>query len=375
MTPKSTPGEAQYKRPDASMSLLINIMDHSLDEGYAEATARRAVRGEEGVISRAPGARLLVAVGVGLIAVVVTMAAMQVRAAAPQAEKERRDLINRIHTRETDADVLQKEVEALRDRLDALQDKNLSPDELKRVQQLAMSTGAEAVEGPGVKVVVDDAEQADAKDGANKDPRQQAESLANGRVLDRDLQRVVNGLWAAGAEAIGINGQRLTALSAIRAAGASILVDNRPLSPPYTVLAIGDAKKMQVDFQDGPDGRYLHALGERYGIRATIGTQKKIKLPAAIGITLRVAQPEGSTPQGGSTPSPGPGPSPGAGPGTVSPSAGGTPSPGATRTASAPTRTPSPAKTGKTTPGAGTGSPSNKAAARDPAPAHEEGQA
>ncbi|CAM5647734.1 membrane protein [Streptomyces purpurascens] len=53
------------------------------------------------------------------------------------------------------------------------------------------------------------------------------------------MQRVVNGLWESGAEAVSINGQRLTALSAMRAAGDAILVDNKPLVPPYTVLAVG----------------------------------------------------------------------------------------------------------------------------------------
>ena len=38
-------------------------------------------------------------------------------------------------------------------------------------------------------------------------------------VLDTDLQRLVNGLWAAGAEAIAINGHRLTNLTAIRHGG------------------------------------------------------------------------------------------------------------------------------------------------------------
>lgn len=383
MTPKSTPGEGsgprgdaeRYRRPDASMSLLINIMDHSLDEGYAEATARRAVRGEGSAISRAPAARLLVAVGVGLIAVVVTLAAIQVRAAAPQAEKERRDLISRIHAREATADQLADEVAALREQVDAMQDKNLTAGEVERVELLALLTGADPVEGPGLKVVVDDAAASGDQDGANKDPRA-AETAANGRVLDRDLQRVVDGLWQAGAEAIGINGQRLTALSAIRAAGASILVDNRPLSPPYTILAIGNGKKMQVAFQDGADGRYLHALSERYGIRTDIATQKKIKLPAAIGLTLRVAQPEGApAPVAPSaTPTPTPGLTGPPATGTVSP----TPSSGAagTRTPSTGTpRGPSPSKSGKTPTGATSRPSGNAAPARDSAPTLEDGLA
>ena len=57
-----------------------------------------------------------------------------------------------------------------------------------------------------------------------------------------DLQNVANALWAAGAEAIAINGQRLTATSTIRAAGNAILVDFRPVTSPYEVSAIGPGR-------------------------------------------------------------------------------------------------------------------------------------
>ena len=49
----------------------------------------------------------------------------------------------------------------------------------------------------------------------------------------------MNGLWSVGAEAIAVNGQRLTAQSAIRSAAGAILVNYRPLKPPYRVEAIG----------------------------------------------------------------------------------------------------------------------------------------
>ena len=70
-----------------------------------------------------------------------------------------------------------------------------------------------------------------------------------------------------------INGQRLTALSAIRAAGDAILVDNKPLVPPYTVLAVGDGKRLSTAFQDSADGQYLHALQENFGIRTSISVR------------------------------------------------------------------------------------------------------
>ena len=108
---------------------------------------------------------------------------------------------------------------------------------------VALLSGATAVQGPGVKLVVDDAK--DSRSGRRRARARAVGFSDTGRVRDRDMQRVVNGLWESGAEAIAINGQRLTALSAIRAAGDAILVDNRPLVPPYTVLAVGDGKRLE----------------------------------------------------------------------------------------------------------------------------------
>ena len=78
-----------------------------------------------------------------------------------------------------------------------------------------------AVTGPGITVTLDDS--ADAVSGS--DPARGSSGFEEGRVSAADLQIVSNGLWAAGAEAISINGQRLTTRSAIRFAGQAILVD------------------------------------------------------------------------------------------------------------------------------------------------------
>ncbi|WP_406294187.1 DUF881 domain-containing protein [Embleya sp. NBC_00888] len=282
------------------MSLLVDMMTNSLDAGYAEATARRAVRGDTGM-NKGPLARVLAVVGVALIAMILMVAAMKVHAAAPQAERERHQLVDRIHTDEAEVDALTATVERLRAEVDAIQEVSLPKGAKDRVELLALLTGSDPVEGPGLKVIADDAKGSDNTDGST-DPRQ-AEAAANGRILDRDLQRLVNGLWKAGAEAISINNQRLTALSAIRAAGASILVDNRPLAPPYTILAIGDAKPMQVEFMVGADGRYLRQLQENYGIRVNLSAQKKLKLPAALGTSLRYADVPGGPPPASTPPS------------------------------------------------------------------------
>ncbi|MBJ6637812.1 DUF881 domain-containing protein [Streptomyces sp. DHE7-1] len=278
-------------RPDASMSLITNVMDHSLDDGYAEAAARRAAQGEAGGLPKTLRAKLGLAAGLVLAALVVTVGAAQARIAAPVVAKERQELIDRIDRETADADLLESDVDKLRDDVDKRRRAALSRSGGgSEADVVGVLSGATAVHGPGVKLVVNDAKEASAGgDGSN--PRETSGFSDTGRVRDRDMQRVVNGLWASGAEAVSINGQRLTALSAIRAAGDAILVDNRPLVPPYTVLAVGDGQRLSTRFQDSADGLYLHALEENFGIRATISTEGDVRLPSAPSVIVRTAQP------------------------------------------------------------------------------------
>ncbi len=269
------------------MSLLTNVMDHSLDEGYAEAAARRRAQATGG-LPRPLRAKLGLAVGLVLAALVVTVGAAQARVAAPGVAKEHQELIDRITKETSAADALQTQVDTLRDDVSARQHEALKNGGDDQENLVELVSGATAVHGPGVKLVVDDAKSAQSDGGG---PRQSADFSDTGRVRDRDMQRVVNGLWSSGAEAISINGQRLTALSAIRAAGDAVLVDNRPLVPPYTVLAVGDGHRISSRFANSADGMYLHALQDDFGIRYGISVQDDIELPAAPSVIVRTAKP------------------------------------------------------------------------------------
>jgi uncharacterized protein YlxW (UPF0749 family) len=270
------------------MSLLTNVMEHSLDDGYAEAAARRGQVGTSHLPKSLSG-RLGLAAGLVLAAIVVTVGAAQAHRAAPTEAKERQKLIDRVQSETRSADTLQKNVDSLRDTVSAEQQAALKNHGGDNIRLLELLTGATPVHGPGVKLVVDDAKEASQSDTGG--PRESSGFTDTGRVRDRDMQRVVNGLWASGAEAITVNGQRLTALSAIRAAGDAILVDNRPLVPPYTVLAIGDGEKLGAAFQDSPDGQYLHVLEQNYGIRASVTVEKDVRLAAAPSLIVRYARP------------------------------------------------------------------------------------
>lgn len=270
------------------MSLLTNVTDHALDDGYAEATARRKAEGDAGM-PRPLKAKLGLAAGLVLAALVVTVGAAQARITAPVVAKERQELINRVESETKAADKLQSDVDGLRTEVGDQQRKALEKHGGDQGELVALLSGATEVHGPGVKLVVDDAK--DTAQGDGSQPRESTTFADTGRVRDRDMQRVVNGLWQSGAEAIAINGQRLTSFSAIRAAGDAILVDNRPLVPPYTVLAVGDGKKLSTDFQDSADGQYLHVLQQNYGIRASISAEGDVRLPAAPSLTVRTAKP------------------------------------------------------------------------------------
>ncbi len=127
-------------------------------------------------------------------------------------------------------------------------------------------------------------------DPVGGDPRARSGD-GTGVVYDSDLQVIVNGLWAAGAEAIAVNGHRLTALSAIRSAGAAILVDFRPLVPPYVLEAVGDPGQLQARFAAGDAGPYVQSMRDNSNIRVDIATPKKVSLPGAGQLVLRSATP------------------------------------------------------------------------------------
>jgi uncharacterized protein YlxW (UPF0749 family) len=292
MAPTRAEERGRPSRPDSSMSLLTGLLTETLDPGYAQAAERRKQLGKPsgGRLGWTGGMSLTVLFGVAAISLVLVVAAIQTHRAAPQVARERKQLIARIQAGESKAAAQEKALSEVRTELQAAQAAALGPSttEGKQFAALSVSTGAAAATGPGVEVTVSDAPSSAKPGGGN--PRQQGGGDL-GRVQDIDLQHVVNGLWAAGAEAVSINGQRLTARSAIRTAGSAILVDFRPLSPPYTIDAIGDPKSLAARFQETSDGRYLLQLKSQFGIVYEMATKDSLTLPAASQLAVPDAVP------------------------------------------------------------------------------------
>src|SRR4051794_17176961 len=204
--PRRAPGG---RRPDESMSLLVDLSSSSLDPGYAEAAARRG-DGPGGARPR-PGPAL--ALGVLAATLLIVIAAVQAHVRAPAAGRTRADLAASVTRQAHAVDALAHEVAGLRAAVGRLRDTELAGTATgaqlsARIRAEEIASGTAAVTGPGVEVTLGDAPGNGATSGGS----------TRNRVLDRDLQAVVNALWAAGAEAVAVDGQRLTASSAIRQA-------------------------------------------------------------------------------------------------------------------------------------------------------------
>ena len=157
----------------------------------------------------------------------------------------------------------QQRIEEISDRLlQTEHERDELSEELHKMQTAAVSTDNQQdqdllryraalvpLEGEGVIVRMDDSTK----------PAKAGENPNLYVIHDDDLLRVVNELRAAGAEAIAINGQRLTGTSEIRCAGPTLSVNNVRSSAPFEIRAIGDKKSLE------------NALRMRGGVAETLG--------------------------------------------------------------------------------------------------------
>jgi uncharacterized protein YlxW (UPF0749 family) len=224
-----------------------------------------------------------------LCGVLLAVAVDQLRERRPGLLQARDGLRARIVAQDREVARLAREVDAVRADTTRLRDQALGGTGTA-LASTELGAGLRAARGPGIEVVLDDAP------GSTGDPFGSDEDRATGggRVLDRDLQRVVNALWAAGAEGVSVAGVRLTAASAIRSAGDAVLVDYRPVSPPYVIQAIGDPRSLEANFSDSAAARGLTTLKSVVGLRFSWRAVKQLTLPSATGsVSLRYARPEG----------------------------------------------------------------------------------
>ncbi|MEU7618982.1 DUF881 domain-containing protein [Micromonospora rifamycinica] len=262
---------------------LTELFQNPLDPGYADAAARRretpAATGWRGASARAVAVVVVVAVGF-----LFAVAYRETMADEPSRSQARAALITQIKQREAETDAMTARAGRLREEVGRQRDAALSGSQAARLRNLEAGTGLGRVRGDGVVVRLADAPTPD--DGAVTGDSGAGPS----RVIYSDLQKIANDLWAAGAEAISINGQRLTATSTIRSAGAAILVDFRPVTSPYEVSAIGP-RSLRDRFDDSRSAYLMRRVARDTGLSFEVREVDDLTLPAAPEPRLRYAEP------------------------------------------------------------------------------------
>lgn len=269
--------------------LLTALFRDPLDPAYVQAAEDKRNKPPP------PRWKLVSRKGIAIVCLVVigflfAVAYRQVARSAPEREKVRTGLITRINDQKERTTKLAAEAESLQAEVAMLRDLALlDPAKAQELRQLEAATGVAKVRGDGLVIRL-----ADGPDAATN---------AKARILDYDLQQLTNELWSLGAEAISINGRRLTSVSAIRK-GGGIYVGDFPVVSPYEISAVGPPD-LYDDFTKSLTAQVYRDLAQRpehrFGLKIT--KQDELTLPAALLPELRYAKvPNASpspTPSGG----------------------------------------------------------------------------
>lgn len=217
-----------------------------------------------------------------LLLTAVSSARTTKRAEAPR----KAELIDLIEARRNTVDDLDQDVRRLRAEVakaerSAAQRTELGDAANRQLAELAGKAGTTALHGPGVEIKLSD---------SDRSPPSPDEASAY-RIHDSDLQLVVNALFAAGAEAVAINGSRVVVTTPIRSAGDTIVVNFRPLTPPYRVTAIGADK---AAFDDSEIAVRFRRWTRLFGLGYSTRTADDVTVPAYTGrVRITTANPTG----------------------------------------------------------------------------------
>lgn len=237
----------------------------------------------------APGVRLAFGVGLGLLAVMLVTSART--PPAPEVRiGQRVQLVELINAEQARHDALAARVEQLSADVAALE-REIAADteeilELKeQVDELTAPAGWTPLRGPGVVVTLSDSTVAVPLDGDVNDYV----------IHEEDLQAVINGLWAGGAEAMTVNRHRILATTAIRCVGNVLLLHGRTHSPPYVIQAVGDHEELRASLARDPAVVRFERAVQQFKLTYEAVGADDLVLAAYEGSTgIEVARPAGA---------------------------------------------------------------------------------
>lgn len=160
---------------------------------------------------------------------------------------------------------------------------------VERARGLREPAGLAPVRGPGLTVTLTDAPD------AVIESVESVEEINNLVVHQQDIQAVVNALWAGGAEAMTVQGQRVVSTTGIRCVGNTVVLHGVPYAPPYVISAIGPTDQMLAAIDESPYiGFYLDVV-EQYQLGWDLRLEDELEMPGYVGSTaLDHARPVGT---------------------------------------------------------------------------------
>jgi uncharacterized protein YlxW (UPF0749 family) len=221
---------------------------------------------------RSKGAQISIALVCMILGI---MLAVQFRTTASieatQKDERVTELTQKLQTVTEERDALAEEVLSLRAKISNFRQTDQALADLQEeVNEAHMAAGLIPIEGPGIVLTLNDS------------PLNfQAGENANAYIIhDRDLLFIVNELKASGAEAISINGKRITAMSEIRCAGTTILVNWDKIAPPFEIKVVGNPDMLESGLL--MRGGYLEQL-KVLGMQIQLQKMENVEIPAYTG--------------------------------------------------------------------------------------------
>lgn len=295
---EAAPGPQRFAVP----SLLRALLNDHLDPGYAARAAQKAAAGTGSAAAaerERRGLRWWLALGGLAIGAAIGVAWGNTSASASDTEQVRSALAEEASATRERVDALSAERAATVAAVDENRVTALGGDAggravLEALRGAELLAGSVATQGPGLVVVLGEPTTGPDLSGSGR------VDGARSTILDRDMQLVVNSLFAAGAEAISIGDVRIGPATAIRQAGGAILVDNQPVLAPYVVSAIGPVRQMQSSFVVSDAYIRMSAVSQLYGASFTVREEGNLVVPAGVlrEQLLSEALPSGDPPQG-----------------------------------------------------------------------------
>jgi uncharacterized protein YlxW (UPF0749 family) len=225
----------------------------------------------------------------GALFVLGFLIAAQLSAEGPRiryTSQERAPLIETALGLQDQQDSLQARILELRARIVELEGEEPGSEALVRqinaaLEHARIAGGLVQIAGPGIVFRLEDAE----------NPGTERDSL----VTARDIRTLVQELWLAGAEAISINGERVTTGTAVLDIGNAILANSAYLAPPYEVRTIGPDDLYERLTTSASFVEFVRSRIEPYGLRLSFSELDSVTVPAYAGtIRSHYARPDAS---------------------------------------------------------------------------------